>query len=482
MTETKKILKKKINTPINSKSTSLKKTTKPNSKSKNSVKKGGDSTNSSNATNENYWSVVENSPKYIYDPDLANKLVATAPKEYAIMLPNGINYNDFRFPTEVKNKINQLLALNRSRLPKKVIDTNDYSGKWSNILGFEPASVLKKDYQHPIVLAKTSVDAYIGQQITTYQSTTLSPYKQNTLIKKSNLSLYTTNRGKDLYNHLMNQNLPEDLAPFRRNYVDVNEVPNGETLVYKVTKCNSMKSLISAFKEAQMHFKLYSSSGYDENGNEISGADVVVKPYMIAPVYIKKGWILSEDKTWYMVFIQGLAKGQTLRQAGGWEGEVNRSSINRMMNILWSLGFIHGDLHGENIMYDKKTNTSMLIDLESTVQVPNKYRDAYKKAVKKQNSAIAYNANATVSVSVTSNAKTNANATNYPNRMDDALEEQRMLAFNKTDVAYDTAYVNTLRDIANVLGRLQELWINVQMHDASNTQFKDDRVDAYYGK
>lgn len=342
-----------------------------------------------------------------------------------------------------KNCISNSNVVRKHHNPKSnSIDTSDVSiarnkdkNDWDNILGFS-LKILPKEFRNPTILEQTNVQQYIIQlgHVININIGSIEKYKYKCLAKKKYLEVYTTNKGQKLVEYLNKYDLPSSLLPFRETFVDISKIKD-EELVLKVTKCISMKDIIAGFKEARMHNKLYMKNGCTSTGKTIKGSNIVVKPYLIAPILLNKGWC--------MVFIQGIAKGETFKKFGKTLSTIVYNNAYKTMNILWSLGFVHGDLHRDNILYNKETGKVTLIDLEATMQVPIKYRDAYKAALLNKDKKV---------------AKCDAEQNNvdiYPDKFTRLIGEIPKGA----NLNYANAYTKVLKNIAYELGKEQNRWI-----------------------
>lgn len=310
-------------------------------------------------------------------------------------------------------------------------DRND----WDNILGFS-LKILPKEFRNPTILEQNTVPQYIVKSgnIVDVNVGNLDKYKHKCLVRKKYVEVYTTKKGHKLIEYLNKYDLPSSLLSFKEIFVDISKIPD-EELVYKITKCINMVDVVAGFKEARMHNRLYTKSGCTSNGKIIRGSNIVVKPYMIVPLFIKQEWC--------MVFIQGVAKGETFKKFGKTLSTTVYNAAYRTMNILWSLGFVHGDLHRDNLLYDKETGKVTLIDLETTMQVPTKYRDAYKAALLNKGQKV---------------AKCDAEENNvdiYPDNFTRLIGKIP----KGTNLIYARAYTKVLKNIALELGKEQSRWV-----------------------
>ena len=422
------------------------------------------------------WTNFENLEKY--NPTLIEALVVNIPRKYYLSEYANIKQDfyknfdakrdDILYKKRLVENIKELSREGKDRM-KAILDSNeaivpdevkqfraehvDFSGYWDNILGFR-LNLSNPEYLNPYVLRETSVDKFVETNSKKKEKTRISSFLSwFNIINKGDIKIYRTTQGKELCQHLQNYKelLPEDLARFSEPLSGIGKIPSTEIIV-KVSKCSNMIDLISAYKEARMHNKVYTTRGCDENGQEINGSQIVVEPYMISPMF--------DGSNWFMVFVQGVAKGKPIRDT-----YFTYDGVLQLMNKLWSLGFIHGDAHRGNVMYDGTKYT--LIDLESCVKVPIKYRNAYKKAIQKQ--------------MVNCVADENYNDM-YPNRMnfDEFKVHQpvRISNYLTTGDSYENAYFNTLSEIGYLLGQVQEPWINVKIPKNSNTGFFDDQPQS----
>lgn len=164
----------------------------------------------------------------------------------------------------------------------------------------------------------------------------------------------------------------ERLKTYQRHF---NEISDDEEVIVKMTPIWTLRNLLTCFKEAMITNRIYNT---EKNG--VKGSDIVCKPYICTPIRRKKGWCF--------VFISQRAKGDTLEKLENFfirtvKG-VSRKHYTSVSSLactkLWSLGFVHNDMHLGNAVYDPKTKVVKLIDLETAVEVESTVLDKYIRA------------------------------------------------------------------------------------------------------
>lgn len=193
-------------------------------------------------------------------------------------------------------------------------------------------------------------------------------------------------KGNNLLQRLVSYQIEDaNIKLCKEFFVDNIASIDAETeLIVKITDVAKWKNLMKCYKEAKIHQKLYKANGSDEYGNTIKGEDLVVKPYACCPIYY--------NGKWRMVFVQGRAQGKPLQDLIRTNALRNKNYpilnpiVSEACNKLWCLGFVHGDLHSQNILYDgEKVN---FIDLESTIKIPEEIVGKYKKARQQVNNEV----------------------------------------------------------------------------------------------
>ena len=194
-----------------------------------------------------------------------------------------------------------------------------------------------------------------------------------TLFKKGNngwkVKIFKT---KDLskIRNLINYNV-DDLKEYQKQF---NNLEEGKDYIVKVSKVTTYRRLMTCYKEAVMTNKIYNSVR-----NTVDGSDLVCKPYICTPVY---------DKCWRFVFVSSVASGESVSTLLTLRRRLFRSVCKETMyhdlteacDKLWRLGFVHNDLHPDNILYDIKTKKVTFIDLETSVEVMPEVTEKYIEA------------------------------------------------------------------------------------------------------
>lgn len=172
--------------------------------------------------------------------------------------------------------------------------------------------------------------------------------------------VYTSSNASIIY-RLKTQKLPEELSMFKEVFF----VPqDGEDLVIKVTPVDTIRKVMTCFKEAKMNHRIFNTC---KNGAD--GKNLVCKPFMCTLVYQKTGW--------HFVFVTTLCHGQTVSKLSSVFGRLlygvskkkMGADLTKACDDLWKLGFAHNDLHPRNIIYNPKTSSVTFIDLETAVEV-----------------------------------------------------------------------------------------------------------------
>lgn len=190
------------------------------------------------------------------------------------------------------------------------------------------------------------------------------------LFKKGNngwgVKVYKTKELKTLISLLKYD--VNDLKDYQNHFHNLVE---GESYIVKVTKVSTYRKLLTCYKEAIMTTKIHTLQR-----NNVDGSNLVCKPYLCTPVY---------DKCWKFVFVSSIAKGKSVSSLLTFSGRLFNSVSNKTMyqdlteacDKLWRLGFVHNDLHPDNILYDTKTRTVTFIDLETAVEVMPEVTEQY---------------------------------------------------------------------------------------------------------
>jgi RIO-like serine/threonine protein kinase len=113
-------------------------------------------------------------------------------------------------------------------------------------------------------------------------------------------------------------------------------------------------------------------SVYYSSWGSVKGCDVVPQPVFGCPVW--------DGRNWLYVTIMEKVEGVVLSHVNSlsyrlwYHKQYNKSkaldAVVSTVTAFWSLGFSHNDLHWGNVIYDIKTNTAKLIDLETAVKMP----------------------------------------------------------------------------------------------------------------
>lgn len=145
------------------------------------------------------------------------------------------------------------------------------------------------------------------------------------------------------------------------------KVNNGKYIV-KVQRASTLRLMMTGLKEVHATNEVYKTSWATFNGEEI-----VPEVVMGCPLWNGRRWV-------YVVIMEKVS-GVPLSKVCSlpyrvWNGrKYNKKrildTVTKMVSAFWALGYAHNDLHWDNIMYDIKTDTAKIIDLECCVRLPD---------------------------------------------------------------------------------------------------------------
>lgn len=182
------------------------------------------------------------------------------------------------------------------------------------------------------------------------------------LYKKGNngwkVKIYKT-KDLEIIQKLINCNV-DGLQEYKKQF---NNLEEGKDYVIKVSKVSTYRQLLTCYKEAIMTNKIYNSKR-----NNVDGSELVCKPYVCTPVF---------SKSWRFVFVSSVGMGKSVSSLLTFRRSLFRAVCKETMynnlteacDKLWRLGFVHNDLHPDNILYNTKTHKVTFIDLETSVEV-----------------------------------------------------------------------------------------------------------------
>lgn len=210
------------------------------------------------------------------------------------------------------------------------------------------------------------VDDIIPKGNTSYKQSFGSLYKKgNTGFK---VQIYKTNTKKvidDLFDY---SGKSTELTQYTQRF----HTPDENTqYIVKTSRVTTYRQLLTCYKEAMMTEKIYSTQR-----NCVNGSDLVCKPIICIPVF---------KKYWRFVFVSTVASGIPVSKLLGFWGrtihkvckETMYADLTQGCDSLWRLGFVHNDLHPDNIIYDVKNRKVTFIDLETAVEVLPKVTAEY---------------------------------------------------------------------------------------------------------
>jgi serine/threonine protein kinase len=150
------------------------------------------------------------------------------------------------------------------------------------------------------------------------------------------------------------------------------------TYLMKIVDIPTYRVAYTALKEMQIKDRIYKSvwKGY-------SGKSIVSKPMFCTPIWT--------GRKWRFLMVSEYATGNTLNYHLGFFQRMFKTynkqemldSLHNTVKTLWLLGFSHNDLHDHNIVYDRNTKKSLLIDFESCVQLPDEVVSLFRQEMSK---------------------------------------------------------------------------------------------------
>lgn len=141
-----------------------------------------------------------------------------------------------------------------------------------------------------------------------------------------------------------------------------------ESCVIKTAFVRDKKSIDAFVRESKMH-SLVSL----ETFGKVSGKDLVPK-LCYAGILFGGGMAVSLQ-------VMTRAPGETVHAIAVKQNGLTAAqyvAIEKTFVSLWLLGFVHGDAHANNILYDVNTNKVTIIDLGMTLLLPFSMRDAVR--------------------------------------------------------------------------------------------------------
>lgn len=186
---------------------------------------------------------------------------------------------------------------------------------------------------------------------------------------QAGVKIYKT-KEVEIVNMLAEYALIDELGKYRRVFHEV----DAAKMIVKVTPISTWRELLTCFKEAMMTNRIYTTSR-----NGVNGSDFACKPYICTPVKMSTGWCF--------VFVSEMAKGVCVKTLmsffpGKFLGVAKKEWKNvcfMACDKLWTLGFVHNDLHPGNVVYNPKDGSMKFIDLETAVEAPPEVVQQYVK-------------------------------------------------------------------------------------------------------
>lgn len=158
--------------------------------------------------------------------------------------------------------------------------------------------------------------------------------------------------------------------------VDELHIDTQTQFIVKVQPIKTVRKLLTCVKEVNIMHDIYHSKW-----GHLLGSDIIPQPIGGFPWWNGKKWryITIMEK------VEGvpLSKTTTLLYSLWNRKMFNKhnilNSVVQTITNFWTLGYSHNDLHFDNVIYDIKTNTAKIIDLETAVKIPNNHVEKFRK-------------------------------------------------------------------------------------------------------
>lgn len=165
-------------------------------------------------------------------------------------------------------------------------------------------------------------------------------------------------------------------------YYNDDPIVMNKKYIVKVQRASTLRTMLTGLKEVYAMHTIYKSSW-----SNYQGKDIIPQPVMGCPMWNGKKWlyVIVMEKVSGVPLSHVKNLSYRLLNVKKHNKEKVIDAVANTMRAFWALGFAHNDLHWNNIIYDVNTNTAKIIDLESCVNIPERYVSQFREELVNKN-------------------------------------------------------------------------------------------------